>query len=84
MRLSSGLGTALLAGGMLATVSAVELPRMFSDHGVFQRGEVVPVWGWGDPGSVRRDGLGNAQCAASPFFTLAHQAAEQSTHIQAQ
>ena len=27
---------------------ALELPAMFSDHAVLQRGEAVPVWGWAD------------------------------------
>jgi sialate O-acetylesterase len=41
---------ALVAGATLA--DAVELPTMFSDHGVFQRGEKVPVWGWGEAGET--------------------------------
>jgi sialate O-acetylesterase len=45
---------ALLAAAWAATSSAVELPRMFSDHGVLQQGEVVPVWGWGSPGETVR------------------------------
>lgn len=32
--------------------SAVELPTMFSNHAVLQRGEVVPVWGRGKPGEA--------------------------------
>ena len=40
----------LLWGAWVMTSNAVELPRMFSDHGVLQQGTVVPVWGWGSPG----------------------------------
>jgi len=36
----------------MVTSGAVELPRMFSDHGVLQQGTVVPVWGWGGPGET--------------------------------
>jgi len=42
--------TALLASAMAMNSAAVELPTMFSDHAVLQRGESVPVWGWGAPG----------------------------------
>ncbi|MFP6878197.1 MAG: sialate O-acetylesterase [Roseibacillus sp.] len=31
---------------------AIELPTMFSDHAVLQRGEAVPVWGWGEAGET--------------------------------
>ena len=41
---------ALVAG--ITVAGAVELPTMFSDHGVFQRGERVPVWGWGEEGET--------------------------------
>jgi sialate O-acetylesterase len=30
--------------------AAVELPAIFSDHAVLQRGQALPVWGWADPG----------------------------------
>ncbi|BCX46299.1 9-O-acetylesterase [Haloferula helveola] len=43
---------ALLSGAMVSVSAAVELPKMFSDHAVFQRGEAVPVWGWGEPGET--------------------------------
>jgi sialate O-acetylesterase len=52
MRMANSLKIALLSGAMVATSSAVELPRMFSDHGVLQQGTVVPVWGWGSPGET--------------------------------
>jgi sialate O-acetylesterase len=42
----------MLSGAMVVISSAVELPRMFSDHGVLQQGAVVPVWGWGSPGET--------------------------------
>ncbi|MCF7732001.1 MAG: sialate O-acetylesterase [Akkermansiaceae bacterium] len=42
--------TALAFAAMALCSSAVELPRMFSDHGVLQQGTLVPVWGWGSPG----------------------------------
>ena len=34
---------------MVSPVSGIELPGMFSGHAVLQRGESVPVWGWGTP-----------------------------------
>ena len=34
---------------MASPVSGIELPGMFSGHAVLQRGESVPVWGWGTP-----------------------------------
>ncbi len=46
------LKTALVYGAIVLSSNAVELPRMFSDHGVFQQGTVVPVWGWGSPGET--------------------------------
>ena len=52
MQMANSLKLALLSGAMVETSSAVELPRMFSDHGVLQQGEVVPVWGWGSPGET--------------------------------
>ena len=44
------LCAALLCAG---SVTALELPTMFSDHAVLQRGEPVPVWGWAEPGESR-------------------------------
>ena len=44
--------TALVSGAIVLSSNAVELPRMFSDHGVLQQGTVVPVWGWGSPGET--------------------------------
>ena len=52
MHHTKSLGMALLTGAMVVTATAVELPTMFSHHGVFQRGEAVPVWGWGDAGET--------------------------------
>ena len=43
---------ALLAGAVMFEAKAVELPTMFSDHGVLQQGTTVPVWGWGEPGET--------------------------------
>ncbi|MDE0595427.1 MAG: hypothetical protein OSB65_09285 [Roseibacillus sp.] len=34
---------------LAGSVSGVELPTMFSNHAVLQRGEAVPVWGWATP-----------------------------------
>ncbi|EOZ95616.1 Sialic acid-specific 9-O-acetylesterase [Indibacter alkaliphilus LW1] len=31
-------------------LSEIEIPRFFSDHMVFQRGEPIRIWGKGDPG----------------------------------
>lgn len=39
-----------IAIGSSACLS-IELSTMFSDHAVLQRGEAVPVWGWGEGGS---------------------------------
>lgn len=44
--------TALVSGALVLSSNAVELPRMFSDHAVLQQGEIVPVWGWGNPGEA--------------------------------
>ncbi|PXA03436.1 hypothetical protein DDZ13_12135 [Coraliomargarita sinensis] len=33
-------------------VAPLEVAGIFSDNGVIQRGMVVPVWGWDDPGTV--------------------------------
>ena len=52
MRMTHDFKIVLLSGAMAVTSGAVELPRMFSDHGVLQQGEVVPVWGWGSPGEA--------------------------------
>jgi len=30
--------------------AALRLPAIFSDHMVLQKGQVVPVWGWAEPG----------------------------------
>jgi sialate O-acetylesterase len=65
MRISKELAMALLTGGMVATAAAVELPRMFSDHGVLQRGEVVPVWGWGEAGETVTVEFGGQKAAAA-------------------
>ena len=47
---SSLLGIAAFA----ATVSAQQpgFARIFDDHMVLQRGEPVPVWGWGEAGAA--------------------------------
>lgn len=42
----------LLSAAMTAATGAVELPRMFSGHGVLQQGAVVPIWGWANPGET--------------------------------
>ena len=52
MRITKSMGLAFLTGAMVVTSTAVELPTMFGDHGVFQRGEAVPVWGWGEAGET--------------------------------
>jgi sialate O-acetylesterase len=45
---------AVLATITLATPvrAALELPAVFGDHMVLQRGLAVPVWGWADPGAM--------------------------------
>ncbi len=52
----------LVAGVTVA--GAVELPKMFSDHAVLQRGEKVPVWGWGDAGEQVTVEFGGQSVAA--------------------
>ena len=42
----------LLAALAAASVSAVELPHVFGDNMVLQRGQRVPVWGTGAPGET--------------------------------
>ena len=64
MWISNSLGMALLTGAMVVTSTAVELPTMFSDHGVFQRGETVPVWGWGEAGEAVTVEFGGQKVAA--------------------
>ena len=49
-----GLPRLLCASALMlvaASVQAVELPRMFSDGMVLQRGQPVPVWGYAEPGA---------------------------------
>lgn len=46
------MGNVLLAGALMSSAVAVELPTMFSDHAVLQQGTKVPVWGWGEAGEV--------------------------------
>lgn len=50
MSKTKNVGELILTVAMVANLSAIELPRMFSDHGVLQQGEAVPVWGWGEAG----------------------------------
>lgn len=55
-------------GGVVAVVTmagAVELPTMFSDHAVLQRGEKVPVWGWGEAGEKVTVEFGGQSVAAT-------------------
>jgi sialate O-acetylesterase len=35
-----------------ADVPALRLAHVFSDHGVLQRGQPLPVWGWAEPGAA--------------------------------
>ncbi len=39
-----------LGFGLPGVAGGVELPTMLGNHAVLQRGEPVPVWGWGKPG----------------------------------
>ena len=41
----------LLAGLLMASAQAVELPRVFADGMVLQRGQAIPVWGQAKPGT---------------------------------
>lgn len=54
---------ALVAVSLVSLAGAVELPQMFSDHGVLQRGEAVPVWGWGEAGEQVEVSFGGKKAA---------------------
>jgi sialate O-acetylesterase len=64
MQMTGYLKIALLSGAMVVTSAAVELPRMFSDGGVLQQGEAVPVWGWGTPGETVSVEFGDQKVSA--------------------
>lgn len=44
------MALAFLAGAVVASPAAVQLPPVFSDHMVLQAGRNVPVWGTASPG----------------------------------
>lgn len=49
----SGRLCLILAVGLLSLVrsyGAVRVSNLFSDHMVLQQGQVIPVWGWAEPG----------------------------------
>ncbi len=51
LRQAAFCGGLILTGIVLApSASAMELPALFSDGMVLQRGKPVPVWGWSHPG----------------------------------
>jgi len=68
---------------LVSPASGIELPGMFSAHGILQRGVSVPVWGWGTPaeevevrfaGQTKRtavDGEGRWRLALSPLEATA-------------
>ncbi|HPT30737.1 MAG TPA: sialate O-acetylesterase [Prolixibacteraceae bacterium] len=42
----------------------VKLPRIFTDHAVFQRQKPIPVWGWAKPGEPVTVGIGTKTMVA--------------------
>lgn len=54
------LAVMLLALTVTAVHADVRLHRLFSDNMVLQRGETIPVWGWGDEGETVSVTLNNA------------------------
>ena len=46
------MATFMAAVVVFSTSSNAELrmPSIFGDHMVLQQGQVVPIWGWADPG----------------------------------
>ncbi len=51
MKTPSSLKICLSLACVLTTASALEMPRVFSDHMVLQQGQLLPVWGKAAPGS---------------------------------
>ena len=49
-----GFLTLLAAGGVFCSLTAVELPGIFSDNMVIQRDREIRIWGKGDPGEAIR------------------------------
>src|ERR1700761_8850994 len=50
MRITRFLVLCSLCALPLTAVAAVQLPNLFSDHGVLQRDRPVHIWGWGNAG----------------------------------
>ena len=42
----------LLCAAALGSRAEVRLPNIISDHGVFQRGKPIHIWGWSKPGET--------------------------------
>jgi sialate O-acetylesterase len=48
---------------VLSLQAEVKLPRIFTDHAVFQRQKPIPVWGWAKPGETVTVGIGTKKLA---------------------
>jgi len=59
---------------LVCSYATVKLPRLISDGMVLQRGEVIRVWGWADPGETIRLKFKNKDyktvCKASSVWTI--------------
>lgn len=57
-RLAIFVAIVLWVGQSPSASGEVRVPHIFGDHMVLQRGRVIPVWGWADPGEQVRVQLG--------------------------
>ena len=59
-------GVAIAASLMvgLTAMAELRLPAIFTDHGVLQRHEAIPVWGWAEPGEMVTVSLNGASASA--------------------
>jgi sialate O-acetylesterase len=64
IRMTRKIHPYLLSAAMTAGAGAVDLPRMFSDHGFLQQGSAVSVWGWANPGENITVGFGGQKVTA--------------------
>ena len=58
------LAVALVSALVASTPDGIELPRVFGDHMVLQRGKSIPVWGRAAPGEAIRVHFGGVAAAA--------------------
>ena len=55
-----------IALGMAFASGAADLPHVFGDNMVLQRGQRVPVWGTGEPGEAVTVEGGKLFCSGKP------------------